>query len=240
MANLLIDQGNSSAKVAVMEDDELVFLQKYAPLTVREVQLLLEKYSVRQAILSSVVELDAALDQYMQANCDKWLVLSNDTPIPLENLYKTPRTLGRDRIAVCVGANSLYPNRNALIIDVGTAITYDVVNAKNQYVGGNISLGIEMRRKALHAFTAKLPLVTVPDVVPTLGTTTDEAIASGIINGIAYEIDGYIDQMKAVYPELLVFLTGGSTKCFEKIIKNRIFALPNLVLTGLNRILEYK
>lgn len=240
MANLLIDQGNSSAKVAVMEKDELLFMQKYAPFTIQDAQQLMDRFHVEKAILSSVVGVDEALSDYMRQHCAKWMVLTNETPIPIENLYKSPKTLGRDRIAVCVGANELYPHRNLLVIDAGTAITYDVVNAQNQYVGGNISLGIEMRRKALHTFTAKLPLVDVPDDVPTIGTTTEEAISSGIINGIAYEMDGYIDTLKQVYPDLLVFLTGGSTKCFERRIKNRIFASPNLLLRGLNRILEYK
>ncbi len=238
-ANLVIDQGNSSAKVALFEEGEMVWSRKYETFSVAEAKVLLAEWNVRQAILSTVRSEDADLSAFLRQSLSKWVVLDDKTPVPIGNLYKTPSTLGRDRLAVCVGANYLCPNRNLLVMDVGTAVTFDVVNAQNQYVGGNISLGIDMRRRALHTFTAKLPLVEVPDDVPLIGTTTDEAIAAGVINGLAGEMEAYIGELSAVYPDLAVFLTGGSSKCFEKRIKSKIFAYPNLVQIGLNRILDY-
>ena len=238
--NLVIDQGNSSAKVEIFEGEKVVFYQKYERFSVEEAQSLLREYDCRQAILSTVVDEDEQLTRYLSDKLENWVCLTNETTIPIEILYETPKTLGRDRIAVCVGANYLMPDTNLLVIDVGTAITFDIVNSQNQYVGGNISLGIDMRRKALHTFTAKLPLIEVDDDAKMIGTTTETAIESGIIHGIAGEINSFIAAVSEVYPNLNVFLTGGSAKCFEKRIKSKIFAERNLVHIGLNRILNYR
>ncbi len=238
--NLVIDQGNSSAKVEIFEGEKVVFYQKYERFSVEEAESLLREYDCRQAILSTVVDEDEQLTHYLSDKLEKWVCLTNETTIPIEILYETPKTLGRDRIAVCVGANYLMPDTNLLVIDVGTAITFDIVNSQNQYVGGNISLGIDMRRKALHTFTAKLPLIEVDDDAKMIGTTTETAIESGIIHGIAGEINSFIAAVAEVYPNLNVFLTGGSAKCFEKRIKSKIFAERNLVHIGLNRILNYR
>ncbi len=238
--NLVIDQGNSSAKVEIFEGEKVVFYQKYERFSVEEAESLLREYDCRQAILSTVVDEDEQLTRYLSDKLEKWVCLTNETTIPIEILYETPKTLGRDRIAVCVGANYLMPDTNLLVIDVGTAITFDIVNSQNQYVGGNISLGIDMRRKALHTFTAKLPLIEVDDDAKMIGTTTETAIESGIIHGIAGEINSFIAAVSEVYPNLNVFLTGGSAKCFEKRIKSKIFAERNLVHIGLNRILNYR
>jgi type III pantothenate kinase len=238
--NLVIDQGNSSAKVEIFEEEKVVFYQKYERFSVEEAESLLREYDCRQAILSTVVDEDELLTRYLSDKLEKWVCLTNETTIPIEILYETPKTLGRDRIAVCVGANYLMPDTNLLVIDVGTAITFDIVNSQNQYVGGNISLGIDMRRKALHTFTAKLPLIEVDDDAKMIGTTTETAIESGIIHGIEGEINSFIAAVSEVYPNLNVFLTGGSAKCFEKRIKSKIFAERNLVHIGLNRILNYR
>ncbi len=238
--NLVIDQGNSSTKVEVFEGEKVVFFRKYEHFSEREADNILCEYACQKAILSTVMDVDVHLSRYLSEKMEKWVCLSNETPIPIEILYETANTLGRDRIAVCVGANYLMPDANLLVIDVGTAITFDIVNSQNQYVGGNISLGIDMRRKALHTFTAKLPLVNVDDDAKMIGTTTETAISSGIIYGIAGEINSFITAVSAVYPNLSVFLTGGSAKCFEKRIKSKIFAESNLVHIGLNRILNYR
>lgn len=240
MMNLIIDQGNSSAKIALFQGDEMLYFHKYEKFSKKEAEEVQKLYPYTQAIISSVTEKDEALTDFLQKNTKKFIVLSHQTPIPLKNLYKTPETLGRDRIAVCVGANHLKPNTNILVIDAGTAITYDIVNAQNEYVGGNISLGIAMRSQALHTFTAKLPLVDVKDDAPLIGSSTEDAIASGVINGVIGEMQSFIDQISAVYPQLAIFLTGGSSKCFEKRIKNQIFAYSNLVHIGLNRILNFR
>jgi type III pantothenate kinase len=239
--NLVIDQGNTYTKTAVYLNEELIYLGNFEKFGEKEVQHICEKYMISRSIISSVVETDPCVIDFLKQHTEKFILLDEETPLPIENLYKTPSSLGKDRIAVCVGANYLLPSRNLLVIDAGTAITYDVVTAKNQYIGGNISPGLEMRKKALHTFTQKLPLIEISESVPMLGSTTEEAILGGIVNGIIYEISGYINNLSAVYPQLSVFLTGGDANYFERKLKSSIFAIVNrnLLLTGLNRILNY-
>lgn len=240
MKNLIIDQGNSSSKVSIFEGDDILFSQRYEKLTVDDLKGIKGKLGWEATILSSVVGEDDVLNEWINTHSDKFVKLDHTTPLPIGNLYKTPDTLGKDRIAVCVGANYLQPNQNLLVIDAGTAITYDIVNAENNYVGGNISLGIDMRFKALNTFTKKLPLISQEEEIPLTGRETKEAILSGVTNGLTYEIDGFIDAYKAIYPKLLVFLTGGNAKYFEKRIKNRTFVVQNLLSIGLNRILCFR
>jgi type III pantothenate kinase len=165
--------------------------------------------------------------------------LSHHTPIPIENKYQTPETLGKDRLAAVVGATFLKPDSDILVIDAGTAITYDFIDANKVYWGGNIAPGLNLRLRALHEFTQKLPLVEAKEESPILGTDTESAIISGALYGIVYEMDGYINHLKIKYPQLSAFLTGGSTFYFDTKLKNAIFAERNLVLIGLNRILQY-
>ena len=142
-------------------------------------------------------------------------------------------------MAAAVGANYLEPGKDLLVIDAGTAITYELIEASGAYLGGNISPGMTTRFKSLNFYTKNLPLVTEQEEVPLLGTNTESAIQAGVVNGIVYEMDGYIEKLRIKYPNLLVFLTGGHSFYFESRLKNSIFADINLVLTGLNRILEY-
>ena len=237
--NLIVDQGNSFTKTGIFSGEELLHTAVFKQLEEKDLELLFELYPVSDTILSSVVNPEYGVIEYLKERSGKFILLDENTPLPVENLYKTPETLGRDRIAVCVGANYLKPNANLLVIDAGTAVTYDVVNAKNQYVGGNISPGLEMRRKALHTFTQKLPLIEVKDSAPMLGATTNEAILAGIVNGLIYEMEGYVSSLSSVYPDLSIFLTGGDTFYFEKKLKSSIFANSNLLLAGLNRILNF-
>jgi type III pantothenate kinase len=238
--NLVIDQGNSTTKVGVFSNETLLYSTVFERFEKNEVISLLKQFGISNAILSSVIDVECELINYLNEVFEKFILLDEKTPLPIENLYKTPETLGKDRIAACVGANYLKPNTNLLVIDAGTAVTYDVVNAKNQYAGGNISPGLEMRKKALHTFTQKLPLIELKDSAPMLGGTTEEAILAGIVNGLIYEMEGYISSVSSVYPGLSVFLTGGDTFYFEKKLKSSIFANQNLLLAGLNRILNFK
>lgn len=240
MRNLIIDRGNSSSKVSLYEADTPVFTKHYETLCANDLRELKVETGWDKSILSSVVGNDEELNQWLKNNSEEFVLLDEDTPLPIGNLYKTPGTLGKDRIAVCVGANYLQPNRNLLVIDAGTAITYDIVNSGNNYVGGNISLGIDMRFKALNTFTRKLPLVGATEETPLTGSDTKEAIRSGVVNGLTFEIDGFINSFRDIYPNLLVFLTGGNAKYFEKRIKNCNFVVPNLLSLGLNRILTFR
>ncbi len=237
--NLIVDQGNSFTKTGIFSNEELLFSAVFKRLEVINIESLCELYPVSAAIFSSVANPEEGVIEYLEKKTEKFIWLDEHTPLPIENLYKTPETLGKDRIAVCVGANYLKPEANLLVIDAGTAVTYDVVNARNQYIGGAISPGLEMRKKALHTFTQKLPLIEMKDSAPALGATTDEAILAGIVNGLTYEIEGYISSLSPVYPGLSVFLTGGDAFYFEKKLKSSIFASQNLLLVGLNRILNF-
>jgi len=166
--------------------------------------------------------------------------LNHSTPIPLDNKYTTPDTLGYDRIATAVGAYTICPGKNVLVIDAGTAITYDIVTARGEFLGGNISQGVDIRFKSLNKYTTRLPHLERPEGIPPLvGSSTREAIQSGIINGLLFEMDGFIGAIRELYPKLQVVLTGGDAKYFVGKLKSSIFVDPNLNLIGLNRILEH-
>ncbi len=192
-----------------------------------------------RAILSSVKPVDDEILQFLSGNFDLFIELDHLTNLPIENLYETPETLGKDRIAAAVGASELFPDQNLLIIDAGTAITYDLVSEKNQFVGGNISPGMEMRFKALNHFTGKLPLVSCSNEFNLIGTNTTDAIRAGVQNGIVYEIEQTIEVFSRNYQNLQVVLTGGDSVFLAKKLDDSIFVHLNLTLIGLNRILEY-
>ena len=237
--NLIIDQGNASSKVAVFEGRRLITSFVYKQFNVGVVESLFEKYNFTRGILSSVIDTDEELMKYLREKLQKFMFLDETVSIPVMIDYHTPKTLGKDRLAAIVGANYLRPHQDLLVIDAGTAITYELIDKSGTFVGGNISPGMTTRFRALHTFTKKLPLLAESEEVPFMGDSTETAIQAGVINGIIYEMDGYIDQLRKKYPNLLVFLTGGHSFYFERRLKNSIFADINLVLTGLNRILEY-
>jgi type III pantothenate kinase len=166
------------------------------------------------------------------------IILNAETPLPIKLNYLTPKTLGADRIAAVVGAHSLHPQKNILVIETGTCITYDFIDADGIYQGGGISPGIHLRFSALHNFTEKLPLVTAIGDAALIGKSTESSIQSGVINGIIAELQGIISSYESNYENLTVILSGGDLEYFDKNLKNNIFAVPNIVLTGLNIILE--
>lgn len=195
-------------------------------------------YVIDKVIISSVIGIPNKIkSQLSQLACD-YVCFDTRMPLPVNILYKTPHTLGADRIAAVIGAQEEMPQKDILVIDAGTAITYDFLDAKGNYHGGNISPGINMRFAALNEHTEKLPLVSTAGDIPKLGYDTKTAIRSGVINGVIYEIEGYISYIKEKYPDVLVFLTGGDEKTLINNLKNRIFANKFLVLKGLNRILS--
>lgn len=237
--NLCVDQGNSGTKIAVFDREHIVRENFFEHAEILKFNELFRLFPIENTILSSVIETDLALKQLLMKKSKRFISLDHQTPLPVVNLYKTPETLGKDRLAAVVGAVAIKPDTDLLVIDAGTAITYDFVDASGFYHGGNIAPGIELRLKSLHAFTGKLPLVEMSPDVDFLGTDTTSAIQAGVLYGIVLEIDGYVEQLMLKYPKLSVFLTGGSAVFFENKLKSRIFADKKLVLTGLNRILQY-
>ena len=237
--NLIIEQGNTSTKVAIYAEGNLKASFVYKTFDKSKLKPLFDVYSLDKGIYSTVADVDEDLIAYLKECLSCFIYFDNDVRLPITIKYKTPHTLGKDRIAAVVGAYYLQPNRNILIIDAGTCITYELLEASGSYLGGNISPGMTTRFKALNDYTKKLPLVNEREEVPCWGTCTEDAIRAGVVNGIVFEMDGYIDKAKELYPDVLVFLTGGHSLYFESRLKNSIFADINLVLTGLNRILEY-
>lgn len=209
-------------------------------LTVDHLKMLKEEHvQMNKAILSSVKNADGQLLQFMTENFERFVDLNHQTRLPIANLYQTPETLGKDRIAAAVGANELFPGQNVLIIDAGTAITFDLVSAENQFIGGNISPGMQMRFKALNQFTGRLPKVDHSENYNTLGKNTDEAIRAGVQNGLIFEIERTIDLFSEKYPGLQVVMTGGDSIFLDKLLNYDVYVHLNLTLIGLNKILEY-
>lgn len=200
----------------------------------------LSPYSISKCIISSTSVIPGWLTEELEKSKIETHIMDGHTPLPIENLYSTPETLGTDRISSVIGAYYETGCKSAVLcIDSGTALTYDIVNEKGQYLGGNISPGLDMRFRSLHEFTSRLPIVSADGEKGEIGNSTETAIRNGVINGIKYEIKGYISHFRKKYPELTVFFTGGNAENFADKTKNYIFADKNLVLKGLNIILNH-
>ncbi len=236
--NLIIDIGNSTAKFALFEKDGMVRHCIADNKTLDGLMCFANAYQPDKAILSSVIPLSREAQKQLAMLPCPVLHLTYRTPIPIANLYQTPETLGMDRLAAVVAAHQNYPDNNVLVIDAGTCITYDFIDKGGHFHGGNISPGLHMRLQALHHFTGKLPQVGEKGEVPTLGISTETAIRSGVINGIRFEMKGYIDELTKTYPDLTVLMTGGNAYGLDKYFDN-IFPTDDwLVAKGLNYILD--
>ncbi|MBB1138394.1 type III pantothenate kinase [Myroides sp. WP-1] len=235
-----LDIGNTRTKLAMFENNSLLKTEYLSTKNLQEELLFfLKKNDTKpKIVLASVVHLDPNLQNWLQTNTDL-VQITSSTPLPLINKYKTPHTLGIDRLAVAAGATIQYPNTARLIIDAGTCITYDFVNAENEYLGGAISPGLQLRYKALNDYTAKLPYLQPEDISYYIGQNTQESIQSGVINGIIAEIDNIINRYKKDYADLTIILTGGDTVFLAKRLKNIIFANPNFLSESLNHIYQY-
>lgn len=237
---LTIDVGNSRIKVAVFEHnkqlDFYVFDTEYA---LKKFKNIFEKYSnLEKIILSSVGKLDKSVMDFLK-NSIPTEIINHNSKFPFTNLYTTPTTLGIDRMVLAAGASLRYPNKNILIIDAGTCITYDFVDNKNNYLGGAISPGIKIRYDSLNNYTANLPLLEKKEVDFFIGDSTENAIHSGIINGVCHEIDGFISQYSLKNQDLTIILTGGDADFLAKRLKSTIFANSNFLLESLNLLSLY-
>jgi len=235
--NLILDIGNTFIKLAIYANDEIVYYKRYEKLLVKDIQLLRKKYPFTQSIISTVRKSLPYVVQHLQKNYHL-ILLSHKTKVPVKILYKTPHTLGLDRLAAVVGAVHQYPKKRILVIDIGTCMTYDYVDERLNYQGGNISPGIELRLQAMHHFTSSLPLVKRKNNEDVIGRSTKSAIQNGAIWGIKFEIERIIDYLTKKWGRLTVILTGGDAIYFGDLIESKIFVNPNLVLDGLNHILK--
>ncbi len=236
--NVIIDIGNTAAKIAVFNGDELVEVVCESNQSLDGLNQLVARYPIIKGIVATVIDPNPQVLTQLKNLSFPLVWLNKDTKLPVTNLYKTPETLGYDRIAAAVGAQGEFPGKDILVIDAGTCITYEFIDARGCYHGGNIAPGMQMRFNALHQYTGRLPQVAPEGELPLLGNSTETAIRAGVKNGIVYEIQGYIAALKHKYPELLVFLTGGDGFSFDTNLKSIIFADGFLVLKGLNRILN--
>lgn len=237
--NLIIDIGNTRVKAAVFELNTIkeFFVFEKSEI-VFELKKISNNFSISKTIVSSVSNISEKAQKEITDLLNP-IFLNSEIKVPFKNNYETPKTLGVDRIALAAAATEKYPQKNVLIIDAGTCITFDFINNKSEYLGGAISLGISMRYKALHDYTAKLPLLALSEVSNFIGTNTNTSIHSGVVNGVINEIEGVINQYKKKYIDLTIVLTGGDTYFLAKQLKSGIFAHPNFVLEGLHTVLTY-
>lgn len=236
--DLVIDAGNTAIKLFVFEEKNLL---KQCVLTYEDFfqsKFDADYLNCSSGILCNVSKHDSKnLSRIL--SIVPLMELKHSTKIPIQNAYESPQTLGLDRLASAVGAESISPRTNKIVIDMGTAITIDFIDDSATYVGGNISLGLQSRFRALHEFTGNLPLMQVSEQNTLIGKNTNQAICNGVFNSVLFELEAYIERFMTEYQNVDIFLTGGDSQFFEKRIKNHIFANRNLVAIGLHRILKY-
>ncbi len=236
--NLVIDAGNTQTKAALFEQNEIITSARSGNNDWAFVFEMTDKYNPSLAIISDVSGTTAALARVLRKSMEL-MYMNGETPVPLNMGYSSPKTLGPDRLAAAVYGKKMFPEDDVLVIQTGTCITYEFVSKAGNYSGGAISPGIDMRLKSMNTFTAKLPLVKKQEIDYLIGKTTKESILSGVINGCIAEIDGMIDQYSQNFRSLKIVAGGGDIFFFDKKLKNRIFATENLVLKGLNEILNF-
>jgi type III pantothenate kinase len=240
MMNLIIDIGNTAAKLAVFQRDKILEVQSVTTKKLTsEVKKIMDTYPrIVKGVLSSVVLLAPSEINSLQ-NLLPLKVLESSFRMPFKNCYKTPNSLGVDRLALVAAAVKHHPNTNVLVIDAGSCITYDLVDAEHNYLGGAISPGVQMRYKSLNNFTSNLPSLekTIPN--QRIGNSTETSIHSGVVYGVVHEIEGTIEDYQNKYSDLTVILTGGDSDFLCKQFKISIFAHSNFLLEGLNFLLEF-
>jgi type III pantothenate kinase len=234
----VVDAGNSRTKVAHYYNDELRGVQIFSIDEDAERKETFKKIKSNYSILSSV--LSEEKKKQVINDLQPTIVLSDTTSLPISIAsYKTPKTLGADRIANVVAGYSLSKQQNTLVIDIGTCVKFDFIDASGNYQGGSIAPGMMMRFKAMHDYTGQLPLIDAPEEANLIGQSTFESMNTGVMVGMNAEIDGMIALYSQKFRPLTIFLTGGDHKRFDKGLKNSIFAENNLTLHGLYLILKH-
>lgn len=243
MHNLVIDIGNTFSKVAIFKQKELVHYQRLTALDEASLADLIDQFQVKNVTVSSVKQNISELADFLKQRIN-YIPFTTAITAGVKNNYQTLATLGLDRWAKVIAAHCLHPNEACLMIDAGTCITYDVLTKESEYFGGSISLGINMRFKALNHYTGRLPLVnwSKEDEFIPAGTNTENALKSGVLQGVINEIEGFIALENKKNKALKVILTGGDADFLNKQLKNSIFASQikydqYLVLKGLNEVI---
>jgi len=237
--NLIIDSGNTRVKLVVFNHSQIIFHNSFSDLTIELLRSVIDQYPISKVIYSDTRGCDFIPFVNAFPQIKTFIELTHQLSLPICLVYKTPETLGKDRIAAAVGAHFLFPEKSVLIINIGTAITIDFINQDGVYQGGIISPGPELRFKALHHFTGKLPMVKPTDETLLAGYSTESSIQFGVQNGIVFEINGYIQRYQELNNNLKVILSGGYAEMFEQKIKSPIFVEKFLVPMGLNYILDF-
>ncbi len=236
--NLVLDFGNTRVKAGIFDNNELFS----ASIIYSEDELFtfIETLpTIQYCLIASVTNNHIVVFESIKKRIDTQIFTAN-TLLPLKNLYKSAGTLGSDRIAASIGSHSFFPNKNVLTVDAGTCLKYNFVNTANEFIGGAISPGISMRLKALNHYTYALPLLDFDKNYEKLtGETTQESILSGALTGAVCEVESMIERYKEQYKELQIVLTGGDADYLGKQLKNRFFTNQNILLHGLNAILNY-
>ena len=238
MANLIVDEGNTLCKIAVLDKSEVLYEVAVPEFDVAQATEYIERYNVDKAVVASTRGGAEQICEALRSKVAKVLHFTSQTEVPIAIEYASRQTLGTDRIAVAVGVVCEMEIRDALIVDMGSAITYDIVE-DGVFKGGNISLGVAMRFKALNEFTASLPLCKATEPNNKFGQSTKEAIEQGVMQGILHEIEGYVERISAENNKKSIIFCGGDAESFVNRIKSAIFAPRKLMFTGLNTILEY-
>ena len=237
---LAIDFGNTQIKTAVFECNTLINKQIISyPDWQKAFKKLLKTYPLIQNIVLASVVNNAFSDLLHLANDINCIIIDHQTKFPFTNLYTTPQTLGIDRMVLAAGAIFKFPGQNRLVIDLGTCITYDFIDKNNNYLGGAISPGIKLRYQALHEFTSKLPLLAIEMPQNSIGNSTNQAIHSGVVNGVIYEIEGFCNSYFTNDANFIIILTGGDSIFLANRLKNTIFANSNFLLESLNQTFQY-
>ena len=237
--NAAIDAGNTLIKIGVFENDSLVEIFTFPTGNFQNIYRYLEKKHFENCIISSVIPIPSHLLKYLKLKADHTIILDKDTKTPITNTYKTPQTLGNDRLALAVAAADKFPGKDVILISAGTCITYNFVTAKGRFLGGAISPGLNSRIRAMHNDTAGLPLITIESEPELIENNTTGAMASGVVNGIRFEIEGFVNDIRKKYKNCRVILSGGDSRYLAGNLTIETDIEPDLALTGLHLILKF-